>query len=108
MRSPARAWISSTSILPLTARRTTTYFSRVQAVSNLTLRLEAFEDTWHWGDEAERAFDDVIGGRNTDAAELLRAFRSFLNPAKARVKKIWICSSDRGNSFYRLTPNPRP
>jgi site-specific DNA-methyltransferase (adenine-specific) len=41
-------------------------------------QIEAFDDTWHWGDEAERAFDDVMGGQNTDAAELLRAFRSFL------------------------------
>jgi site-specific DNA-methyltransferase (adenine-specific) len=41
-------------------------------------QIEAFDDTWHWGDEAERAFDDVMSGRNTDAAELLRAFRSFL------------------------------
>jgi site-specific DNA-methyltransferase (adenine-specific) len=41
-------------------------------------QIEAFDDTWHWGDEAERAFDDVISGRNTDASELLRAFRSFL------------------------------
>ena len=41
-------------------------------------QIEAFEDTWHWGEEAERAFDDVIGGRNADTAELLRAFRSFL------------------------------
>ncbi|MDP9112069.1 MAG: restriction endonuclease [Acidobacteriota bacterium] len=41
-------------------------------------QIEAFGDTWHWGDEAERAFDDVMNSRNTDAVELLRAFRSFL------------------------------
>jgi site-specific DNA-methyltransferase (adenine-specific) len=31
-------------------------------------QIEAFEDTWHWGDEAERAFDDVVRSWNTDAA----------------------------------------
>ena len=41
-------------------------------------QIEAFEDTWHWGDEAELAFDDVMMSNNTDAAEMLRAMRSFL------------------------------
>ena len=41
-------------------------------------QIEAFEDTWHWGDEAERAFDEVIRGGNTDAAEMLRSMRGFL------------------------------
>src|SRR6266853_3126424 len=41
-------------------------------------QIEAFEDTWHWGDEAELAFDGVMNGQNTDAAEMLRSMRSFL------------------------------
>jgi adenine specific DNA methylase Mod len=41
-------------------------------------QIEAFEDTWHWNDTAERAFDAVIHSGNTDAAEMLRAMRSFL------------------------------
>ncbi len=41
-------------------------------------QIEAFEDTWHWGQEAEDAFDQVIRSGNTDAADLLRAMRSFL------------------------------
>jgi hypothetical protein len=41
-------------------------------------QIEAFEDTWHWGDESERAFDEVLHCWNTDAAELLRALRAFL------------------------------
>ena len=41
-------------------------------------QIEAFEDTWHWNDSAERAFDEVMRGGNTDAAEMLRAMRSFL------------------------------
>ncbi len=41
-------------------------------------QIEAFEDTWHWNDTAERAFDEVMQSGNTDAAELLRAMRSFL------------------------------
>ena len=41
-------------------------------------QIEAFEDTWHWTDEAKHAFDEVMQSGNTDAAEMLRAMRSFL------------------------------
>lgn len=41
-------------------------------------QIEAFEDSWHWNDAAEFAFDDVMRSGNTDAAEMLRAMRSFL------------------------------
>jgi site-specific DNA-methyltransferase (adenine-specific) len=41
-------------------------------------QIEAFEDTWHWTDEAEQAFDEVMHGSNSDATEVLRAMRSFL------------------------------
>jgi site-specific DNA-methyltransferase (adenine-specific) len=41
-------------------------------------QIEAFEDTWHWGQEAESAVDQVMRSGNTAAADLLRAMRSFL------------------------------
>jgi site-specific DNA-methyltransferase (adenine-specific) len=41
-------------------------------------QIEAFEDTWHWTEEAEKAFDEVMTSGNTNAAEMLRAMRSFL------------------------------
>jgi site-specific DNA-methyltransferase (adenine-specific) len=41
-------------------------------------QIEAFEDTWHWSEHAERAFDEVMTCGNSDVAELLRAMRSFL------------------------------
>ena len=31
-------------------------------------QIEAFDDTWHWGDEAELAFDGVMTGQNSDTA----------------------------------------
>lgn len=42
-------------------------------------QIEAFEDTWHWNNAAEKAFDEVMQGRNADVANMLRAMRSFLN-----------------------------
>ena len=41
-------------------------------------QIEAFEDTWHWGLEAESAFDQVMRSGNTNSAELLRSIRRFL------------------------------
>ncbi len=41
-------------------------------------QIEAFEDTWHWNDSAENAFDEVMQSQNGDVAELLRSLRSFL------------------------------
>lgn len=42
-------------------------------------QMEAFEDTWHWNESAERAFDEVMQSGNTDASEMLRAMRDFLH-----------------------------
>ena len=41
-------------------------------------QIEAFEDTWHWNEHAELAFDQVIQSGNADAANMLKAVRSFL------------------------------
>ena len=43
-----------------------------------TAQIEAFDDTWHWGDEAEAAFQDVRRSGHTDVATMLEAMRSFL------------------------------
>ena len=41
-------------------------------------QIEAFEDTWHWNDSAEAAFDEVMKSGNVAAFEQLRAMRQFL------------------------------
>jgi site-specific DNA-methyltransferase (adenine-specific) len=43
-------------------------------------QIEAFEDTWHWAADngAELAFDEVMRSGNAQAANMLRAIRSFL------------------------------
>jgi DNA modification methylase len=38
----------------------------------------AFEDTWHWGEQAEREFDELLHGPSTAAAEMMQALRKFL------------------------------
>jgi site-specific DNA-methyltransferase (adenine-specific) len=41
-------------------------------------QIEAFDDTWHWNESAERAFDEVLRGGHSEAAIMLRAMRSAL------------------------------
>ncbi|MEY3004336.1 MAG: hypothetical protein RLZZ491_1512, partial [Pseudomonadota bacterium] len=46
--------------------------------SGSAAQIEAFNDTWHWGDAAEEAFQDVRRGPNGSAAQMLSAMRGFL------------------------------
>jgi site-specific DNA-methyltransferase (adenine-specific) len=41
-------------------------------------QITAFEDSWHWGPQAEREFDELLHQPNTDVAEMMRALRGFL------------------------------
>jgi adenine specific DNA methylase Mod len=41
-------------------------------------QITAFEDSWHWAEQAEREFDEIIHGANIDLALIMTAFRSFL------------------------------
>jgi site-specific DNA-methyltransferase (adenine-specific) len=41
-------------------------------------QIEAFEDSWHWNESAERAFDEVMTGPYSDASIMLKAMRSAL------------------------------
>jgi adenine specific DNA methylase Mod len=41
-------------------------------------QIEAFEDTWHWGEQAEREFAEILHQPKTDVAEMMQALRRFL------------------------------
>ena len=43
-----------------------------------TAQIEAFEDTWHWNEQAEREFGELVRGSNTDVSEMVQALRRFL------------------------------
>jgi DNA modification methylase len=63
---------------PFNSQATYNVLFRSPAGAQSQAQIEAFEDTWHWGQEAEDAFDQVLHSGNTNAADLLRAMRSFL------------------------------
>lgn len=41
-------------------------------------QMTAFEDTWRWGEQAEREFDEVLSSANAKAAEMVRTIRLAL------------------------------
>jgi adenine specific DNA methylase Mod len=41
-------------------------------------QITAFEDNWHWGEQAEREFAEIIHQENTNVAEMIQAIRHFL------------------------------
>jgi site-specific DNA-methyltransferase (adenine-specific) len=63
---------------PFNSQATYNVLFRTTGGEESRAQIEAFGDTWHWGDEAELAFDGVMTSGSSDAAEMLRAMRSFL------------------------------
>jgi site-specific DNA-methyltransferase (adenine-specific) len=63
---------------PFNSQATYNVLFKGQSGKGADAQIEAFEDTWHWGEEAERAYSEVLESPNTQAAEMLRAMRSFL------------------------------
>ncbi len=63
---------------PFNSQATYNVLFRSPAGAGSQAQIEAFDDTWHWGPEAEGAVDQVMRSGNTNAADLLRAMRSFL------------------------------
>ncbi len=41
-------------------------------------QIGAFEDTWHWGEQAEREMSQLGNQPNTEVAEVMHSFRRFL------------------------------
>ena len=46
--------------------------------SSSQAQIQAFEDTWHWGDTTEEAYYDLIGTGPHQLVETIKSFRGFL------------------------------
>lgn len=42
-------------------------------------QITAFDDTWHWGNQAEQEYSELLRQANTDVAALITALRTVLN-----------------------------
>ena len=41
-------------------------------------QITAFDDTWHWGEQTEREFAELLHQENTDVSEMIQSLRRFL------------------------------
>lgn len=86
---------------------------KAQSGEGSAAQIEAFEDTWHWNEVAERAFDYVMSGTNSEAAILLRAMRSalgendmmaYLAMMSARLIELNRVSKTTGSLYLHCDP----
>lgn len=76
-------------------------------------QIEAFEDTWHWNEQAELAFSEVEESDNAEAATMLRAMRSalgendmmaYLSMMSARLLELHRVLKPTGSLYLHCDP----
>ncbi len=55
-------------------------------------QITAFEDSWHWGEQAEHEFAEILHQPNTDAAEMIQALRRFLHENDMMAYVVMMCN----------------
>jgi len=63
---------------PFNSKATYNVLFKTPAGHESDAQITAFDDTWHWGEQAEKEFNEILHQSNTDVAEMMRALRSFL------------------------------
>lgn len=53
-------------------------FKSPKGADSASAQIDAFEDTWHWGEQAEAEFDQIVHQQNTDVSEMMLSLRRFL------------------------------
>jgi len=54
--------------------------------------ITAFEDSWHWGEQAEEEFDQILHQSNTNVAEMMQALRKFLGENDMMAYLVMMCN----------------
>lgn len=52
----------------------------------------AFEDTWTWGEQAEREFSELLHQSNTEVAEMIRSLRAYLRESDVMTYLIMMAN----------------
>jgi DNA modification methylase len=55
-------------------------------------QITAFDDSWHWGHEAEKEFNEILHHSNTDVAEMMQALRRFLGENDMMAYLVMMCN----------------
>jgi DNA modification methylase len=54
-------------------------------------QITAFEDTWHWTEETESNFADVVDGAESDVVEMISSLRKFLGGSDMMAYLTMMC-----------------
>lgn len=54
-------------------------------------QITAFEDTWHWGDEAERTFQEIVDTAPANVVNMMTAFRKFIHANDMMAYLVMMC-----------------
>jgi site-specific DNA-methyltransferase (adenine-specific) len=57
-------------------------------------QITAFEDTWHWGEDAEKTFQEIIDTAPAHVIEMMRAFRQFTGNNDMMAYLTMMCIGD--------------
>ncbi len=63
---------------PFNSKRDYNVFLKTPKGHASDAQITAFDDTWHWGEQAEREFAELLHQQNTDVAEMIQSLRRFL------------------------------
>jgi adenine specific DNA methylase Mod len=55
-------------------------------------QITAFDDSWHWGAEAEKEFSEILHNPNTEVAEMMQALRRFLGENDMMAYLVMMCT----------------
>ncbi len=86
---------------------------RDKAGTGSQAQLEAFEDTWRWGEQSEDAFDAVMRSGHTQLADLLRAFigsvgrndmMAYISMMSVRLVELYRILKPSGSLYLHCDP----
>lgn len=63
-------------------------------------QITAFEDSWHWGEQAEREYGEILQSGHTRMADLISAFRSF--PGENDLMAYLVMMANRLLELHRV------
>jgi site-specific DNA-methyltransferase (adenine-specific) len=63
---------------PFNSKRDYNLLFRTPKGQESDAQISAFDDTWHWGEQAEREFSELLHQENTDVSEMIQSLRRFL------------------------------
>lgn len=90
---------------PFNSKRNYNLLFRTPKGHESDAQITAFEDSWQWGDQAEKEFDEILKQPNTNVAEMVRALRQFLktqNGQDSDIMAYLVMMANRLLEMYRV------